>query len=104
MASEKPDQSVYLIISFDVQPQWRSEFEEIMQGVKVAMKGEAGFENAKVYLDVDVPDRFVLIERWRTKDLHRDHYDRIVASGDWMHILGMLKTEPTMRYTQLFAH
>ncbi len=95
---------VYLIINFDVRPERQAEFEDIMRGVSSAMQSEAGFEEAFVFLDGDVPNKFVLIERWQSKALHREHYDRIVQSGDWAHILSMLKAEPSMSYTHLFAH
>lgn len=103
MASEE-NTGVYLIINFDVRPEKQTEFEGIMRGVSAAMQSEAGFEEAFVFLDGDLPNKFVLIERWQSKALHRAHYDRIVQSGDWAHILSMLKAEPSMSYTRLFAH
>lgn len=102
-AAEQSDQSVYLIIDFDVLPQSRGQFEQLMAGVKNAMSSEEGFEDANVFFDADAPNRFILIERWTTRELHRQHYDRIVASGEWSGILAMLKAAPKMSYTRLFA-
>ncbi len=102
--ADEVEQSVYLTINFDVRPDKQAEFEQIMQSVGNAMKSEAGFEEAFVFLDSDYPNRFVLIERWKTRELHRTHYDHIVASGDWAHILGLLTGEPTLTYSRLFAH
>ena len=101
--ADKAGEGVYLIINFDVRPEKQAEFEEIMQGVSVSMQSEDGFEEAFVFLDGDNPNRFTLIERWTSRSLHHEHYERIVKSGDWAHILSLLKAEPELSYTRLFA-
>lgn len=101
--ADKIDESVYLIINFDVHPDKQTEFEEVMRGVSASMQSEDGFEEAFVFLDGDNPSRFTLIERWTSRSLHRQHYERIVKSGGWAHILSLLKAEPELNYTRLFA-
>lgn len=97
-ADEKP---AYLVIQFDVREERLAEFTEIMTGVKSAMKTEEGFEDAYVLKGIDVPHQFILIERWRSKELHLEHFDRIVASGDWKNIRDMLASAPVMQYTRM---
>jgi len=96
------DTGVYLIIHFKPQSIHLEAFAEIMVGVEKAMASEPGFQTAQVYQGTQGELEFILIERWRSIALHREHYDRIVASGDWAHILTLLTEEPTMIYTRPF--
>ncbi len=89
---------VTLIINFEASDDGLTEFSEIMAGVSEAMASEPGFVSAIVYRNVERPNAFVLQEVWTTKELHGEHYDRIVASGDWDHIKSLLQTEPIMGY------
>ncbi len=93
------DTSVYLVIHFKTHSDHQQEFKKIMAGVEKAMTGEAGFQTAQVYRGAEDDREFILVERWQSITLHREHYDRIVASGDWAHILTLLTEEPTMTYT-----
>ncbi|MEE2690856.1 MAG: antibiotic biosynthesis monooxygenase family protein [Pseudomonadota bacterium] len=94
------DSAAYLIIVFHVAEDRLSDFLPIMTGVNEGMAGEEGFESAVVYRDVDDPLTFTLVEKWTSRELHRAHYDRIVASGDWANILDMLEETPALRYNQ----
>lgn len=94
----------YLVIKFDVRAERLEEFTSLMMGVKQAMKTEEGFEDAFVLRGMEAPHQFVLIERWESKALHQEHFDRIVASGDWRNIRAMLNKEPMMQYTTLLAN
>ncbi len=89
---------VTLVINFEASDKGLAEFSEIMAGVSDAMASEPGFISAIVYRNVDQPNVFLLQEVWASKDLHGEHYDRIVASGDWAHIKSLLKAEPIMGY------
>ena len=89
---------VTLIINFQASDEGLSEFSGIMAGVSEAMTSEPGFVSAIVYQNVDRPNAFVLQEVWTSKKSHREHYDRIVASGDWAHINSLLDAEPVMGY------
>lgn len=89
---------VTLVINFEASDKGLAEFSEIMAGVSDAMASEPGFISAIVYRNVDQPNVFLLQEVWASKNLHGEHYDRIVASGDWAHIKSLLKAEPIMGY------
>ncbi|MEP2103324.1 MAG: antibiotic biosynthesis monooxygenase [Parasphingorhabdus sp.] len=89
---------VTLIINFEASDEGLSEFSDIMAGVADAMASEPGFVSAIVYQNVERPTAFVLQEVWASKEKHGEHFDRIVASGDWAHINSLLKTEPIMGY------
>lgn len=89
---------VFLMIRFNVAEPSVPEFLEIMTNINDLMASEEGFMSATVYRDNDDPLSFTLIETWKTRALHREHYDRIVENGDWENILGMLTAEPDMSY------
>lgn len=97
-ATERAE-TAYLIIDFHVAEDRLDDFLPIMTGINAGMAGEEGFVNAIVYRNIDDPLAFTLVEEWESRALHRAHYDRIVESGDWANILGMLTEEPTLRYT-----
>lgn len=95
---ENPEDRVTLLIHFQANDRGLEEFSEIMNGVSTAMQTEKGFVSAKVFHNVDDPYTFVLFEVWETKRDHLEHFDRIVASGDWARIKDLLRTEPEMGY------
>ena len=97
------DISVYLVIHFKAHPDRLREFKGIMAGVEEAMTSEPGFQSAKVYRGVETEGEFILVERWQSMALHQEHYNRIVASGDWAHILTLLTEDPAMTYTRPFS-
>lgn len=104
MAAEKSEEPTYLVIQFDVRMERLAEFTDIMMGVKQAMQTEEGFQDAFVLRGLDAPGQFILVERWQSKELHLEHFDRIVASGEWQNIRGMLNSAPVMQYTTQLAH
>ncbi len=97
-AASDVEAPVTLIINFEATDGGLTEFSEIMAGVSEAMASEPGFISAIVYRNVERPNAFVLQEVWASKELHGEHYDRIVESGDWDHIKSLLKVEPVMGY------
>jgi len=98
-AADAPgDGAVTLIINFEPSDAGLAEFSAIMDGVEGAMQTEAGFVSARVYRNVDTPNKFVLVEVWETKALHAAHYDHINEAGDWAHIKSLLTGEPLMGY------
>lgn len=103
-AQESNENPAYLVILFDVQTERLKEFTEIMAGVKGAMQSEEGFEDAFVLQDMDEPNQFVLVERWQSKHLHMEHFDRIVKSGEWESIGNMLSSSPVMKYTNMLSN
>lgn len=92
------EDSVTLIIQFEATAEGLPAFAEIMNGVPEAMKSEEGFVSATIYQKLDEPEFFVLTEVWKSRELHLEHFDRIVASGDWAHIKSLLRREPVMGY------
>ena len=93
--------SVHLVIRFEVKEDRLSDFMPIMQNVERDMASEAGFESARVLRDVDDPRVFTLIEKWSTRAHHEEHFDKIVASGDWASILAMQQKDPLMSYADV---
>ena len=92
------EERVTLLIHFEASDEGLEEFSVIMGGVSEAMQTEPGFVSAVVYNSVDDPNTIVLAEVWETKRDHLEHFDRIVASGDWAHINSLLTSEPDMGY------
>ena len=92
--------AVTLVINFNASEEGLAEFAGIMDGVSSAMQTEEGFVSAVAYQNVDDPHKYVLVEVWETKELHKEHFDRINASGDWAHINSLLKSAPEMGYYQ----
>jgi quinol monooxygenase YgiN len=92
------EERVTLLIHFEANDRGLEEFSEIMSGVSAAMQTEPGFVSAVVYNNVDDPNTFVLAEVWETKRDHLEHFDRIVASGEWARINGLLTSKPEMGY------
>lgn len=97
-AADKKEDSVHLIIRFDVDEARLGDFMEIMTNINVLMATEEGFIDAVVYRNHDDPLSFMLVEKWRTRELHQKHFDAIVESGDWPGILDMLTKDPDMSY------
>ena len=98
VADAPANDAVTLIINFEASDAGLAEFSAIMDGVAGAMQTEAGFVSAKVYRNVDTPNKFVLVEVWETKALHEAHYKHINETGDWAHIKSLLTGEPLMGY------
>ena len=97
-AATDSQEPTFLKIEFTVKSAHRSAFMDIMQGLNSGMQSEKGFLNAEVYVDQDNQDHITLIEKWETRDLHKQHYDHIVANGSWAGILEMLTGDPAMTY------
>jgi quinol monooxygenase YgiN len=98
VADAPANEEVTLIINFEASDAGLAEFSAIMDGVAGAMQTEAGFVSAKVYRNVDTPNKFVLVEVWETKALHEAHYKHINETGDWAHIKSLLTREPLIGY------
>jgi quinol monooxygenase YgiN len=95
---------VTLIINFEATDAGLAEFDEIMLGVPEGMRAEPGFISAKIYRNIESPSSYVLTEVWASQTLHEEHFDRIVASGDWEHINSLLKSAPKMGYYSDRSH
>lgn len=95
---EPPEQPVTLIINFEATDVGLAEFDDIMLGVPEGMRAEPGFISASIYRDLETPNRYVLTELWASRVMHEEHFDRIVASGDWEHINSLLESAPKMGY------
>jgi quinol monooxygenase YgiN len=96
-ADEAP---VTLIVEFDVKPDRLADFLPIAETIGTSMVAEAGFVSAAAYRDLADPNRFTFVEIWSSQALHRAHYDRIVASGDWARIGAMTAGPPALRYAR----
>lgn len=99
---ETATMAIHLLIRFEVKEDRLDDFTPIMQNIERDMASEAGFESATVYRDVDDPRVFTLVEIWSSRKRHEEHFDRIVATGDWANILTMLQKDPVMGYADTF--
>ncbi len=97
-ATAPSEDAVTLIINFEASEAGLAEFSAIMDGVEGAMQTETGFVSAKVYRNVETPNKFVLVEVWETQALHEAHYAHINETGDWAHIKSLLTGDPVMGY------
>lgn len=61
--------AVTYLIEFDVRPDQRGRFVELLTQVLDAMRSESTFMNATLHVAADDPNRFLLHETWR------DHED-----------------------------
>lgn len=63
---------VTYVIVFDVVPELRPEFLELLEGVLDAMRGESAFREAILHRDPNDENRFMLYETWQS---HQDVID-----------------------------
>lgn len=98
VAQRDAEADVQLIIRFEAAHASLVEFTSIMNGVEKGMQGEPGFRSALIFQNVDDPCVLTLVEHWQSRKSHEDHFDRIVASGAWAHILSLLRKEPDLGY------
>ena len=59
---------VTYVIEFCVRPERRSHFKELLRGVLEAMSEESMFLDARLSVDPEDPDRFLLHETWQDHD------------------------------------
>ena len=52
--------------------------ESLKQGREVAL-GSEGCESFEVFVGIDDPNRFTMVERWTSEELHRKHFEEKVA-------------------------
>jgi len=52
--------------------------ESLQQGLEVA-RGSDGCESFEVFVGIDDPNRFYMVERWTSEDLHAKHFQEKVA-------------------------
>jgi len=52
--------------------------ESLQQGREVA-RGSDGCESFEVFVGIDDPNRFYMVERWTSEDLHAKHFQEKVA-------------------------
>jgi|GEM_PF-1695432 len=91
-------EAALLKIEFHVKDEHLASFMDIMAGVDKDMQSEPGFIEARVMIHQDDRHRITLLETWQSRALHQQHFDAIVASGAWQHILSMQASAPQMGY------
>jgi len=52
--------------------------ESLQQGREVAL-GSEGCESFEVFVGIDDPNRFYMLERWTSEELHAKHFEEKVA-------------------------
>jgi quinol monooxygenase YgiN len=96
------DSVTYLKIEFQVKEHRNAEFMDIMKRINVNMQFEDGFVWVKIFVKQDDNNKVTLMERWDTRNLHEQHYERIVENGSWANILDMLSVTPEMSYLNYY--
>jgi quinol monooxygenase YgiN len=90
--------SISLFITFDTRPEATHDFAAVLQHIRTTLPAAPGCEGVRVFTHPEQPDRFSLLERWRSVEAHRAHVDRLVASGEWQAMRAHLASEPTSFY------
>lgn len=89
-----------LTIRFEVAHAKTAEFRDMIVGVKQSLPGTKGCKTIDVLQSIDDPTDITLVERWRSTDDHKAHFEEIVASGAWETVKSMLRSEPHATYRQ----
>ncbi len=90
--------SLKFIITFHAKPDSKEAFLEIMQQVKIELPVVEGCEGVQVMQGVDDPCIFTLFEAWENKEAHQANSQKLMDSGSWDHIVGLLASEPDGSY------
>jgi len=97
-----PDKCQFLI-TFEVNQNSISSFEDMLGSVKIELPKVAGCQNVNIFRhDGPENNKFTLFETWDSKALHQDHVLRMQETGQWAEIEKMLTRQPTGCYLLTF--
>ncbi|MEY4564257.1 MAG: hypothetical protein RLZZ618_3534 [Pseudomonadota bacterium] len=89
---------VHLVINFNILPERRDSFIAVLKGVKASLPTVPGCQGVQVYHHLDAPLNFTLVETWDSREVHGQHVQHLVASGQWDGIASHFATEPVSSY------
>ena len=81
-------------VTFKPKPAHQSDFAALMQSVKQDLPQVEGCKSVRVLTTQDEAATFTLIEDWDSVEKHASHIEKVVASGVWADIEGMLAEPP----------
>lgn len=90
--------SVEFMITFQIKLKSVEAFVALMQQVKADLPQADGCIGVDIFRRADQSEVFTLVETWETQELHQANSQKLVDSGRWAHILGLLATEPVGAY------
>lgn len=89
---------VNVVITFNVKENKLESFKRIMNDVKINLPTVDGCDSVQIFNDNENPAVFTLVEEWSSKELHKNHLNGVVESGDWTHISQHLTADPISSY------
>ena len=84
---------VIQLVRVSVKPDQREQWLELVRASAAQTRAEDGCERFEVCEDIETPNTFVLIERWRDLDAQYDHF-RNPRFGELMESLGDVLAGP----------
>lgn len=84
---------VIQVIRASVRPDQRDKWLELVRATAAQTRTEDGCESYEVSEDVEVPNTFILVERWRDLDAQYEHFRR-PEFGELMGALGDVLAGP----------
>ena len=98
--STKPTQTINsnYIIHFEVKTKSLNEFHNIMQNVKQELPNLEACNSVKIYRDNENPEKYTLVENWKSPESHQSHVQELINNGTWEHISNLLEIPPTASY------
>lgn len=94
------ERKMNVIISFDVKNGNEEKFLEVLASVKESLPKVSGCHDVEIFSDESDSSKFTLVETWDSKAAHQAHINKVVESGDWAEIEGLLKVQPSSSYYQ----
>lgn len=92
--------SINVLVIFRVKERKVGTFRELMGFVKTSLSEVPGCRGVRVFHGVDDPRLFTLVETWDSKERHRAHFAKLVASGEWHQLLEYLAADPVTSYLE----
>ena len=87
-----------VIVTFNVLPEKRASFIDILNSVKNDLPTIEGCNNVQIYSDKKNNQIFTLVENWDSEEKHQSHISGVVESGDWNVIESHLAEAPKSSY------
>ena len=82
-------------VTFKPKSDQQTAFETVLQSVKTELPKVEGCLGVRVLKHQNDPSTFLLIEDWKTAELHNAHITRLIESGEWAALEQMLSEPPS---------
>lgn len=86
--------SVAIAYRFRAREGKAAELLALLQGGRDFSLGVDGCEGFDVYQGKDDPDQFVMMETWRSEQLHEAHFEKNARGSGWLEQVEALMTQP----------